>query len=160
MKRWIVTGGLVAWALAAILLVTFAFTRTDPVTTEDIDAIMDPSEKRLDEASFILGVSKDEVVERALRKADEMFETVDTSTLETRATVGLYTGKDNQGQQVERMQVWLVVVDNLPMVFPSGPAGSSVDRSGQRQQNQLVVFFNADTGEEVEGSISGRWVGE
>ena len=66
MKRWIVTGGLVAWALAAILLVTFAFTRTDPVTTEDIDAIMDPSEKRLDEASFIPGVSKDEVVERAL----------------------------------------------------------------------------------------------
>ena len=53
MKRWIVTGGLVAWALAAILLVTFAFTRTDPVTTEDIDAIIDPSEKRLDEASFI-----------------------------------------------------------------------------------------------------------
>ena len=65
MKRWIVTGGLVA-ALAAILLVTFAFTGTDPVTTEDIDAIIDPSEKRLDEASFIPGVSKDEVVERAL----------------------------------------------------------------------------------------------
>ena len=159
MKRWIVTGGLVA-ALGAILLVAFVFTGTDPVTTEDIDAIIDPSEKRLDEASFIPGVSKDEVVERALRKADEMFEAVDTSTLETRATVGLYTRKDNQGQQVERMQVWLVVVDNLPMVFPSGPAGSSVDRSGQRQQNQLVVFFNGDTGEEVKGTISGRWVGE
>ena len=159
MKRWIVAGGLVA-ALAAILLVTFAFTGNQPETTEDIDAIFDPSEKRLDEASFIPGVSKDEVVETALRKADGMFETVDTSTLETRATVGLYTGKDNQGQQVEGMQVWLVVVDNLPMVFPSGPAGNTVDRSGQRQQNQLVLFFNADTGEEVEGSISGRWVGE
>lgn len=35
-------------------------------------------------------------------------ETVDTSTLETRATVGLYTGKDNRGQQVEEVKVWLV----------------------------------------------------
>ena len=159
MKRWTVTGRLVT-TLAVVLVVAFAFTGNDSETTEDIDAIINPAEKRLDSASFTPGVSREEVVETALGKVDDMLETVDTSTLETRATVGLYTGKDNRGQQVEEMKVWLVVVDNLPMVFPSGPPGNSVDRSGQRQQNQLVSFFDANTGEEVEGSISGRWVTE
>ena len=159
MKRRIIACGLVA-TLAVILVVAFAFTGNGAETTEDIDAIFDPAEKRLDTASFIPGVSRDEVVATALRQVGDMLGSVDTSTLETRATVGLYTGKDNQGQPVEEMQVWLVVVDNLPMVFPSGPIGNSVDRGGQRQQNQLVVFFNADTGEEIEGSISGRWVGK
>ena len=63
---------------------------------------------------------------------------------------------------MEERRVWLVVVDNLPMTtFPSGPYTSPenrVDRSGQRQQNQLVIFFDAATGEEIEGSIAGRWV--
>ncbi len=134
MKRWIVTGGLVA-ALAVVPVLAFAFIGNDSETTEDIDAIINPAEKRLDAASFTPGVSREEVVETALGKADDVLGGVDTSTLETRATVGLYTGKDNRGQQVEevKVKVWLVVVDNLPMVFPSGPAGSSVDRSGQRQ---------------------------
>ena len=54
--------------------------------------------------------------------------------------------------------MWLIVVDDLPVTFPSGPAVGAVDRGGQRQQNQSVKFYDADTGEEVEGSISGRWV--
>ena len=33
-----------------------------------------------------------------------------------------------------------------------------VDRSGQRQQNQLVVSYDADTGEEIWGAVTGRWV--
>ena len=159
MKCWIVAGGLVA-TLAVVLMVAFACTGNASETTEDIDAIFNPAEKRFDAASFTPGVSREVVVETALGKVDDMLETVDTSTLETRATVGLYTGKDNRGQQLEEVKVWLVVVDNLPMVFPYGPAGSSVDRSGQRQQNQLVLFFDANTGEEVEGSISGRWVAQ
>ena len=93
-------------------------------------------------------------------KVGNMLEGVDTSTLETRATVGLYTGKSNRGEPVTQRKGWMVVVDNLPMVFPSGPAGAAIDRSGQTQQNQLVIFFDASTGEEVEGAISGRWVTE
>ena len=75
--------------------------------------------------------------------------------------MGLYTGKDNRGNRVEKRKTWLVVVDNLPMTVPSGPYTSlqnRVDRSGQRQQNQLVVFYDADTGEEIWGAATGRWV--
>ena len=57
---------------------------------------------------------------------------------------------------MEGRKAWLVVVDGLPITFPSGPAG--IDRSGQRQQNQLVVFYDADTGQEIESSLGGRWV--
>ena len=110
MKRWIVTGGLVA-ALAVVPVLAFAFIGNDSETTEDIDAIINPAEKRLDAASFTPGVSREEVVETALGKADDVLGGVDTSTLETRATVGLYTGKDNRGQQVKEVKVWLVVVD-------------------------------------------------
>ena len=56
-----------------------------------------------------------------------------------------------------------MVVDDLPIIFPSGPYTSPenrMDRSGQRQQNQLVIFFDADTGQEIEGSLGGRWVDE
>ena len=74
--------------------------------------------------------------------------------------MGLYTGPDNGGNQVEERRVWLVVVDNLPMMVPSGPAGNPVDRSGQRQQNQVVAFYDADTGEEVWGAVTGRRVEE
>ena len=56
-----------------------------------------------------------------------------------------------------------MVVDNLPITFPSGPYTSPenrVDRSSQTQQNQLVVFYDADTGEEVWGAVTGRRVEE
>ena len=159
MRRWIAMGVLIV-ALAALSLAACAFTGAGPETTADIDVIMDPANMRLEEATFTPGVSKDKVVEEALESVGNMLEGTDISTLETRATVGLYTGKDNQGNHVEERRVWVVVVDNLPMVFPSGPVGNSVDHSAQRQQIQLVVFFDADTGEEVEGSISGRWVDE
>lgn len=48
--------------------------------------------------------------------------------------VGLYTGNDNRGQQVEQVKVWLAVVHNLPMVFPSGQpeAPSTVVVKGNR----------------------------
>ncbi len=153
MKRWIVMGG-----LAAVLLTTFAFTGSEPVSTEDIDAIYDHYNQRLDAASFVPGVSREEVVQMALAYVGYILEDRDTSSLETRASVGLYTVPDNAGNQVERRRVWRVVVDDLPMTFPSGPAGGAVDRGGQRQQNQLAAFYDADTSEEVEGSISGRWV--
>ena len=58
-------------------------------------------------------------------------------------------------------KVWLVVVDNVPIAFPSGPyvpPEDREDRTGQRQQNQIVMFFDADTGEEIWGAIAGRWV--
>ena len=155
MKRWIVLGGLVA-VLVAVLLVTLAFTGTEPETTEDIDAILDPINHRMDTATFVPDVSKDVVIGKSMDSAGKVLIGKDTSDLETRATVGLYTGKDNRGNQVEERKVWLVVVDDLPVTFPSGPAG--VDRSHQRQQNQLVVFYDADTGEKIEGSLSGRWV--
>ena len=104
--------------------------------------------------------SREEVVQKALESAGRVLGGKDTSTLETRATVGLYTWKDEEGNWVEGRKAWLVVVDDLPITFPSGPYTSPenrVDRSGQRQQNQLVIFFGADTGEEIEGSIAGRW---
>ena len=144
--------------LAVVLVVAFALTGSGTETTEDIDAIINPAEKRLDAASFTPRVSKEVVVEKALGKAADVLGGADTSTLETRATVGLYTGKDSRGDQVTQRKVWLVVVDDLLIVFPSGPAGSSVDLSGQRQQNQLVIFFDASTGEEVDSFVSGRWV--
>ncbi len=163
------TFGIVVLVATSLLLTVVACGKTSVsptptsaslVNTEDIDAIYDPVNQRLDAASFVPGVPREEVVQRALEGAGRVLGTTDTSTLETRATVGLYTGTDNGGNQVEERRVWLVVVDDLPITFPSGPPRSSVDRSGQRQQNQLVVFFDADTGEEVEGSISGRWVEE
>ena len=94
----------------------------------------------------------------ALDDAGALLRATDTSGLETRATVGLYPGTDNAGNPVEQRKVWLVVVDDLPVTFPSGPARGAIDRGGQRKQNQLVMFYDADTGEEVEGSIWGRWV--
>ena len=80
MKRWIVTGGLVA-TLAVVLVVAFAFTGSDKETTEDIDAIINPAEKTLDPASFTPGVSKEVVVEKALGKAGDVLGGADTSTL-------------------------------------------------------------------------------
>ena len=47
MKRWIVVSGLAA-LLAAILLTAFAFTGSEPVSTEDIDAIYDHTNRRLE----------------------------------------------------------------------------------------------------------------
>ena len=41
----------------------------------------------------------------ALGKADDVLGGVDTSPLEAKSTVGLYTGKDNRGQQVEEVKV-------------------------------------------------------
>ncbi len=157
MKRWIVMSGFGA-LLAAALLTTFAFTGSEPVSTEDFDAIYDHYNHRLDPASFVPGVSREAVVQMALDDAGALLRATDTSGLETGATVGLYTGTDNAGNPVEQRNVRLVVVDNLPVKFPSGPARGAVDRGGQRKQNQLVVFYDAETGEEVEGSISGRWV--
>ena len=139
MKRWIVAGGLAA-LLAAVLLTTFAFTGSEPVRTEDIDAIYHHHNQRLDAASFVPGIPREEVVQRALEDANNVLGGADTSNLETKATVGLYTGPDNRGNPVEERKAWLVVVDNLPITFPSGPYTSPenrVDRSGQRQQNQL-----------------------
>ena len=56
MKRWTIAGGLVA-VLVAVLLTTFAFTGPEPVSTQDIDAILDRHMERpgCDEASFIPG---------------------------------------------------------------------------------------------------------
>ena len=75
----------------------------------------------------------------------------------------MYTGQDNRGNSVEERKVWLVVVDDLPMTAPSGQYTSPenrLDRSSQRQQNQLVVFYDGDTGEEIWGAVTGRWVDE
>ena len=159
MKRWIVVSGLAA-LLAAVLLTTFAFTGTEPVSTEDIDAIYDHYNQRLDAASFVPGIPREEVIDRAVEGSDNLLEGIDTSNLETRTTVGLYTGPDNRDNPVENRKAWLVVVDNIPISFPSGPYTSPenrVDRTGQRRQNQLVVFFDAETGEEIWGAITGRW---
>ena len=162
MQRWIIVGVLAA-ILAAALLTTFACTGSRSVSTEDIDAILDPLNQRLDEATFVPAVSREEVIDKALEGSESLLGGRDRSVLEIRTTVGLYTGADNRGNPVVNRKVWLVVVDNLPITFPSGPyvpPEDRVDRTGQRQQNQIVVFFDADTGEEIEGSISGRWVEE
>ena len=91
MKRWIVMGGLVL-ALTAVLLVAFACIGAELVTTEDIDVILDPANQRLDNASFIPGVSRDTVVAKARDSAGDVIENKDISDLEIRSTVGLYTG--------------------------------------------------------------------
>ena len=153
MKRWIIAGGLAA-LLAAVLLTMFAFTSTEPVSTEDIDAIYDHYNQRMYPASFVPGVSKEVVIGKSIDGVGKALIGKETSNLEARATVGLYTGQDNRGNSVEERKVWLVVVDDLPMTAPSGQYTSPenrLDRSGQRQQNQLVVFYDADTGEEIWG---------
>ena len=160
MKRWIIAGGIIA-LLAAILLTTFAFTGTEPVSTEDTDAIYDHTNRRLDAATFVPGVSKEVVIGKSIDDVGKVLIGKDTSNLETKATVGLYTGQDKRGNSVEERKVWLVVVDDLPMTVPSSPYTSPenrVDRSGQRQQNQLVVSYDADTGEEIWEAVTGRWV--
>ena len=162
MQRWIITGGFAA-ILAAALLFALACTGSRSVSTEDIDAILDPLNQRLDEATFVPAVSREEVIDKALEGSESLLGSRDRSVLEIRTTVGLYTGSDNRGNPVVNRKVWLVVVDNVPITFPSGPyvpPEDRVDRSRQRQQNQLVIFFDADTGEEIEGSIAGRWVEE
>ena len=160
MKRWVSTGGLAA-LLATVLLTTFAFTGTEPVSTEVIDAIYDSFKMRLDEATFVPAVSREEVIDKTLEGSESLLGGRDNSDVETRTTVGLYTGPDNRGNPVENRKVWLVVVDNIPITFPSGPyvpPEDRVDRTGQRQQNQIVVIFDADTDEEIWGAIVGRWV--
>ena len=91
MNRWIVAGGLTA-LLAAILLTTFAFTGSETVSTEDIDAIYDHYNQRLDAASFVPGIPREEVIDKTFEGSDNLLEGIDTSNLETRTTVGLYTG--------------------------------------------------------------------
>ena len=162
MKRWITAGGLAA-LVAAALLTMFAFTGTEPVSTEDIDAIYDHNNQRMDAASFVPGVSKGVVIGKSIDGVGKAQMGKDTSNLEARATVGLYTGQDNSGNNVEGRKVWLVVVDGLPMTVPSVPYTSPenrLGRGGQRQQNQLVVFYDADAGEEIWGAVTGRWVDE
>ena len=162
MKRRFIAGGLAA-LLTAALITAFACTGSEPVSTGDIDAILDPLNQRMDEATFVPAVSREEVIGKALEGSESLLGGKDRSVLEIRTTVGLYTGADNRGNPVENRKVWLVVVDNLPITFPSGPyvpPEDRVDRTGQRQQNQLVMFFDADTGEEIWGAIAGRWVEE
>ena len=134
MKRWIIAGGLAV--LAAVLLTMFAFTGTEPVSTEDIDAIYDHHNQRLDEASFVPGVSKEVVIGKSIDGVGKALMGKDTSNLEARATVGLYTGQDNGGNSVEERKAWLVVVKDLPMTVPSRPymgPENRLDRSGRRQ---------------------------
>ena len=52
---------------------------------------------RLHPATFVPGVPREEVVRKALESAGKVLGGRDTSTLETRATVGLYTWKDEEG---------------------------------------------------------------
>ena len=160
MQSWIVAGGYV-FLLAAALLGPYVFTGPEPMTTEDIDAIYNRLDQRLDVATFVPGTPREEVVDNAFDGMNRLLGDADRSSLETRTTVGLYTGPDNGGNPVVGRKVWLVVVDNLPIVFPSGPYMSPenrVDRSDQRRKNQMVAFFDADTGKEIWGAIAGRWV--
>ena len=162
MKRWVIAGGLAA-LLAAVMLTTFACTGSEPISTEDIGAIYDPLNHRLDAASFVPSIPREEVIDKVFEGSANLLEGIDQSNLEIRTTVGLYAGPDKRGNPVENRKAWLVVVDNIPISFPSGPYTSPenrVDRSGQRQQNQLVVFYDADTGEEIWGAAAGRWVEE
>jgi len=160
MKRRIVISGL-AGLLAAVLLSTFVFTGPEPLSTQDIDAVYDHYNQGLDAATFVPGIPREEVINRTFEGSGNLLGGIDKSNLETRTTVGLYTGPDNRGTPVKERRVWLVVVDNLSITFPSGPYTSPenrTDRTGQRQKNQLVVFFDADTGEEIWGAVAGRWV--
>ena len=56
----------------------------------------------------------------------------DASTLETRATVALYTWKDEEGNWVEGRKAWLVVVDDLPIMFPPALPESTAAVRGNR----------------------------
>lgn len=157
MRRWIITAGLAA-LLSTVLLTIFAFPDPEPVSTQDIDAIGHYMNGSLHPATFVAGVPREEVVQKALESAGRVIGGQDTSTLETRATVGLYTRKDEEGNWVEGRKAWLVVVDDRPGRFSADLPENAAKRRHQRQQNQLVVFYDAGTGEEIEGSISGRWV--
>ena len=126
MKHWSLTGGIAA--LLVTVLLTFTFSGTDLVSTEDVDAIYDHDNQTLDAASFAPDVSKEVVIGKSIHDVGKVLIGNDTSKLTTRATVGLYTGPDNRGNLVEGRRVWLVVVDNLPLTFPSGPYKSPENR--------------------------------
>ena len=160
MKRWTTLGGLAA-LLAAVLLAVFACSGPEPLSTQDIDAIYDHYNQRLDPATFVPAAPREGVIDKAFEGSANLLGDIDKSNLETRTTVGLYTGPGNRGNPVENRKVWLVVIDNIPISYPSGPYTSPwnrVDRTGQRQKNQLVVFFDAETGQEIWGAVTGRWV--
>ena len=132
MKRWTITGGLAA-LLAAVLLTTFALTGPEPLSTQDIDAFDHHMNERLHPATFVPGVPREVVVQQALESAGRALGGKDASNLETRATLGLYTWKDEEGNWVEGRKAWLVVVDDLPVTFPSGPYTSPENRIDRSQ---------------------------
>ncbi len=157
MKRWFIPGGL-AGLLAAVLLTTFAFTGAERVNTEDIDAIYGHYNRRLD--TGIPSVSGEEVIDKAFEGSENLPEDIDTSNLETRATVGLCTGLDSRGNFVENHKAWLVVVDNIPTSFPSGPYTIPESRVDQHRPetadpNSRVLRGGNQRGNP--GAISGRW---
>ena len=130
MKRWIIAGGLSA-LLTTGLLATFACTGPEPVSTQDINAIDEYMNGSLHPAGFVLGVPREEVVLKALESAGRALAGKDTSALETRATVGLYTWNDEKGNWVAGRKARLVVADDLPKTFPSGFAGTTVAARGK-----------------------------
>ena len=87
MKRWTTLGGLAA-LLVALLLAVFAFAGPEPLSTQDIDAFDHDMNEKLHPATFVPGVPREEVVRKALESAGRVLIGKDTSTLETRATVG------------------------------------------------------------------------
>ena len=96
MKRWIIAGGLAA-LLAAVLLTMFAFTSTEPVSTEDIDAIYDHYNQRMDPASFVPGVSKEVVIGKSIDGVGKALIGKETSNLEARARWACILGRTTGG---------------------------------------------------------------
>ena len=90
--------------------------RPGPLNTRDIDAIHHYMNGSLHPATFVPGAPREEVVRKALESAGRTLGGKDTSTLETKATVDMYTWKDEEGNWVEGRKAWLVVVDGLPIV--------------------------------------------
>ncbi|MBI2171784.1 MAG: hypothetical protein HYU30_07165 [Chloroflexi bacterium] len=128
-------------------------------TTKEIGAIFDPANSQIAPASFVPAVSRAQVIARVREKLPSFFETVDPNAFQVQATVALYSGKhERTGESLAGREVWVVVVDNLPIGGASGgPQGADRLMRGERPVNQLVVVYDAQTGEQIDGAIMGRW---
>ncbi|MBI2872983.1 MAG: hypothetical protein HYY00_07345 [Chloroflexi bacterium] len=127
-------------------------------TTKEIGAIFDPANSQIASASFVPAVSRAQVVARTRQKLPLHFESIDPNTFQIQATVARYSGRhERTGELVAGREVWVAVVDDLPICVVSGPQAADRLARGQRPACQLTVVYDAQTGEQIDGAVNGRW---
>jgi hypothetical protein len=122
------------------------------VTSEDIGAHFDPTYVHIAYSSFAPVKSESEAIAIAMKLLIANFP-VPTDNLAVDATVGLFTGhlartdSNPRDRVVSNVQAWIVVIKNLPISPPSGPAPTQeVPVSSESDDVQYNVALDAKTG--------------